>query len=94
MTGPRRRAYPYRRSHVCAGSVPGGAGEAMDLEQAITRLANACVELESAALQRSSFHSRRAERIKGENAALQRTNEKLAEGLDGAIARLRVVLGG
>jgi hypothetical protein len=66
----------------------------MDLEQAITRLANACVELETAALQRSTFHSRRAERIKGENAALQRTNEKLAQGLDGAIARLRVVLGG
>lgn len=66
----------------------------MDLEQAITRLANACVELETAALQRSTFHSRRAERIKGEHAALQRTNETLAQGLDAAIARLRVVLGG
>ncbi|HRK96537.1 MAG TPA: hypothetical protein PK694_09480 [Rhodospirillales bacterium] len=66
----------------------------MDLEQAITRLANACVELEAAALQRSTFHSRRAERIKGDNVALQRTNETLAQGLDAAIARLRVVLGG
>ena len=72
VDGAEKARLSLARSHVCAGSGPGGVGEAMDLEQAITRLANACVELETAALQRSAFHSRRAERIKRENAALHR----------------------
>ncbi|MBL8660040.1 MAG: hypothetical protein JNM75_09840 [Rhodospirillales bacterium] len=66
----------------------------MELEKAIARLAEACADLESVAIQRGAFHTRRAERIRNDNVALNRTNEQLAEGLDGAIARLRTVLGG
>lgn len=66
----------------------------MELEKAIARLAEACGELEAVSVQRSAFYTRRAERIRSENVALQRTNEQLAQGLDGAIARLRIVLGG
>jgi len=67
---------------------------AMDLERAIARLAEACVELEKVSMQRGAFHTRRAERIRSENLALQRVNAQLARGLDDAILRLRNVLGG
>lgn len=66
----------------------------MDLEKAIARLAEACIDLETVSVQRSTFYSRRAERIRSENTNLHRTNEQLAQGLDSAIARLRKVLGG
>lgn len=66
----------------------------MDLENAIARLAEACVELETVSLQRGAFHSRRAERMRSDNVALQKVNAQLASGLDRAIARLRTVLGG
>jgi hypothetical protein len=66
----------------------------MELERAIARLAEACDDLETVAVQKTMFHSRRAERIKNENAALHRTNVQMAQGLDAAIARVRTVLGG
>lgn len=66
----------------------------MEVERAIARLAEACSRLEAVAIQRSDFYTRRAERMRSDKLALQRTNEQLAQGLDGAIARLRTVLGG
>ncbi len=66
----------------------------MELEQAMTRLAEACKELEAVARQRSLFYTKRADRMRSENNALLKTNEQIAQGLDAAVARLRTILGG